>query len=1082
MRISAALCVALCTLLQIKVSWQIDDSPFLIQNAADLKCVEVVNASSVVVATCDLASKAQQFRWVSSLRLLSLSHTLCLEVQNVSIARYIVRLSPCDEHNPMQQWECKVEMLFGLKGQPLNLWYDTIWENSMSVAKSWYRTEWKVYGTNKHLCSHGYREVFTLRGNAFGSPCQFPFLYRENWYTGCTSEGRSDRQLWCATQTDYHREEKWGFCPTKDYTGWSVDPLTGVLYQWNTQALLTWHQARTSCQQQGADLLSIMELSEQTYISVFVAGLNHILDRPLWIGLNSLDKRSGWQWNNGSYFRYSNWAPDHPSTEPGLNCGVLNPGNDLKWESLNCNNKIGYICSKANTPHAVVPLKKQPFFCAVGWVPYNGYCYSLHQEKRNWSQAEILCHKDGANLASVHSAAEHNFLLSQREPDDLWIGLRKRSIENLFEWSDGSSVAFTKWRAGQPSYSTDPPEDCVLMGGKTGLWSSTISETKLGFICKKNASTTPPSEGSAVSNSGCKSGWVRYSSFCYFIGSETKSFEDAKNTCISKLARLVDVEDRYENAFLVSLAGLGPEKHSWLDMTDIPISGEFRLSSGSQVKFTNFKGGLPDRSGGCVAMLTGVPSPASAGRWEVLNCDSKHMFICKTVAEGVTIRAPPPFPEHRKCHGDWIDKPESNLCFKLYLMEDERRKTWFEARDFCRAIGGDLISLHSVDQLYAYPVIYSHFYEVLYTAWNGLSMDANNEFVWSDGSPTNFMRWRLGEPNNLNGNERCVVTGGDYRHWNDINCESEHDWICQIDKGKTPKDAPAEYNVTNDGWVEKDGSQYFINEKALSMEEAQNFCRSNNGDLAVITTNKERMFLWRQLKLREWKLVWYYIGLSVAQDKSISWIDGSPVEFAVWDYNQPDFQNNDENCVVMDRNKGKLSDENCGRLLQSICERSSSFSNTTMTLTTIPRGNCPPKWTVFNEKCYKFVDKANAKPWHQAREYCKMHGGNLVSILNHEEQAFLTTYMQEANVEMWTGLNDISWPDRYLWTAGKAFRFSNWAKGHPKRDPGRIGDKYVSHDCVVMMSPPSLVGAWKTDDCQLSKGFVCKRNLGNTHA
>lgn len=54
--------------------------------------------------------------------------------------------------------------------------------------------------------------------------------------------------------------------------------------------------------------------------------------------------------------------------------------------------------------------------------------------------------------------------------------------------------------------------------------------------------------------------------------------------------------------------------------------------------------------------------------------------------------------------------------------------------------------------------------------------------------------------------------------------------------------------------------------------------------------------------------------------------------------------------------------------------------------------------------------------------------------------AFLTTYMQEANVEMWTGLNDISWPDRYLWTDGKAFRFSNWAKGHPKRDPGRIGD------------------------------------------
>lgn len=48
---------------------------------------------------------------------------------------------------------------------------------------------------------------------------------------------------------------------------WDKDPVTGVQYQRNELSVLNWHQARKSCQQQGADLLSIVELHEQSYIS-----------------------------------------------------------------------------------------------------------------------------------------------------------------------------------------------------------------------------------------------------------------------------------------------------------------------------------------------------------------------------------------------------------------------------------------------------------------------------------------------------------------------------------------------------------------------------------------------------------------------------------------------------------------------------------------------------------------------------------------------------------------------------------------------------------------------------------------------
>ncbi|NXA15727.1 MRC1 protein, partial [Sapayoa aenigma] len=86
---------------------------------------------------------------------------------------------------------------------------------------------------------------------------------------------------------------------------WNTDPLTNVQYQINPEAALKWHQARKSCQQQKAELLSITELHEQTYL----AGLTRTLSSALWFGLNSLNFNGGWQWVGGAPFRYLNWVP-----------------------------------------------------------------------------------------------------------------------------------------------------------------------------------------------------------------------------------------------------------------------------------------------------------------------------------------------------------------------------------------------------------------------------------------------------------------------------------------------------------------------------------------------------------------------------------------------------------------------------------------------------------------------------------------------------------------------------------------------------------------------------------------------------
>lgn len=43
----------------------------------------------------------------------------------------------------------------------------------------------------------------------------FPFTFLGQSYSACTSQGRQDGKLWCATTSNYDTDKKWGFCPDR---------------------------------------------------------------------------------------------------------------------------------------------------------------------------------------------------------------------------------------------------------------------------------------------------------------------------------------------------------------------------------------------------------------------------------------------------------------------------------------------------------------------------------------------------------------------------------------------------------------------------------------------------------------------------------------------------------------------------------------------------------------------------------------------------------------------------------------------------------------------------------------------------
>ncbi|NWI81658.1 MRC1 protein, partial [Dryoscopus gambensis] len=375
---------------------------------------------------------------------------------------------------------------------------------------------------------------------------------------------------------------------------WTGDVSTGIHYQINPESALTWHQARKSCQQQNAELLSITEAQEQAYIRELTKKFSF----AFWIGLNALNFNSGWQWAGGSPFRYLNWAPV-----------IHNPKKQRSEFSIMCSSSslccLGFFGSVFTLCHEYFKLSPdleklqgelRPVQCTDGWWPYAGHCYSIHRDPKTWEDALSSCKKQDGDLASVHNIAEYSFLVSQLDynpTEELWLGLNDLKTHFYFEWSDGTPVTFTIWQHRHPTY-TNGLEDCVVMKGQDGYWANDVCSKQLGYICKKKPSSQS-SEKATIEDPGCQKGWKRYGFHCYLVGSTLLTFSEANKTCEQSKSYLATVESRNEQTFLISLTGLRSEKYFWIGLSDTEEQGSFRWTNGETPHFTHWNTAMPGK-------------------------------------------------------------------------------------------------------------------------------------------------------------------------------------------------------------------------------------------------------------------------------------------------------------------------------------------------------------------------------------------------------------------------------------------------------------------------------------------------------
>ncbi|XP_036003691.1 C-type mannose receptor 2 isoform X1 [Fundulus heteroclitus] len=1058
-----------------------DDFAFFLEGTN--KCLGVLGNSLILSPSCEEPN--QRWKWVSQMRLFNLGSSLCLGL-NTGNVTYGPQDPPmamytCDAEPPRVDWTWNcVEVLDKLKSlvQSQAFW------NGSAVSSS---AKWRLYGDEQDLCSKTYQEIYTIEGNSYGRPCYLPFMYRDQWFHSCTSTGREDGHLWCATTYNYDTDLRWGFCPVKDNsceTFWKTDSVTDSCYQFNMQATLSWSEARISCQQQGADLLSIGKLHEQTYIN----GILNSYSLALWIGLNDLDLSGGWQWSDSSPVKFLNWDQDQPSHAEEENCVVLRSESSGRWQNRDCSDALPYACKKR--PNATLDpfttdswANDDKYECDVGWQSFQAGCYKLSSEKSKWNAAQKTCQKMDASLVSIHTIPELEFIIRnlKKDHDQLWIGLHDTDMQMDFQWTDHTPVIFTYWHPFEPNNFRNTQEDCVSMWGPDGRWDDSPCNISLPFICKKPGTK---SDGKPQ-HQECKQGWKWHSPACYWVGEDLSTFDVARKSCEAQEAALVTITNRFEQAFATSLVFGRSGEWFWIGLSDQATHGSFRWLSGDEVSFTNWNRNQPANvHGGCVAMATGT----ATGLWEVKECASaKAKFICRQ-NQDTSLSPEPPAPQPTPslsgaCPTGWKSNSNLRYCYKVFHNSDlEQKQKWLDAHLFCRRHGGNLLSIgNPEEEQFILQVLHETFGESeeheQQWFWIGLNrrnpMD-NGSWKWSDGLPLTYQNFGRYHYNN----RQCAAADLGTMTWLAMHCDAALDWICKIPRGSVEVIPEVTEGASSPKWIGFQEAEYKFFDHRTTWDQAKRICSWSGSSLASVHSAEEQAFLANILsKMVKSEVDSWWLGLHTYEnDGRFRWSDHSVLNYVSWALGRPQAVSRDRKCIHMSASKGDWADQKCHSDLPYVCKR----VNVTGTIPPTPPSphppsGCPSGWSFYQHKCFK-VFESPRNTWSAAKLKCESQRGALALVSNHLDQAFITTLLKNVSADLWVGLTSDS-KGHFRWAKTGLLSYTNWAPGEPVDNSGPHHNK-TPGNCVVMIhgNPERKSGMWASRACEMeNNGFICQK-------
>ncbi|XP_068506314.1 uncharacterized protein [Syngnathus scovelli] len=177
------------------------------------------------------------------------------------------------------------------------------------------------------------------------------------------------------------------------------------------------------------------------------------------------------------------------------------PQKAYKGSTCNGINSTVYADKYAPSPSYTF-ADTEPRCLGSDWEEFADFCYKRFDDTKTWYGARHSCWGLDANLMSIRSEAERDWLqdLLKSAPGDTWTGLNDLVNRGRFVWSDRQKVpTFTNW--APPGKPTGLMENCVATLSQSGKWKKMSCMQLNGYVCKMPTARYPLDLDSA--NASC---------------------------------------------------------------------------------------------------------------------------------------------------------------------------------------------------------------------------------------------------------------------------------------------------------------------------------------------------------------------------------------------------------------------------------------------------------------------------------------------------------------------------------------------------------------------------------------------------
>ncbi|KAM6077828.1 secretory phospholipase A2 receptor isoform 1-T1 [Theristicus caerulescens] len=722
------------------------------------------------------------------------------------------------------------------------------------------------------------------------------------------------------------------------YFGWESEANLLNCYKifHNEKVLMrrTWHEAEALCQDFGAHLASFSHVYEETFLNNLLYTIfDRTEERQFWIGFNKRNPLSGgtWQWSDRtpvvSSFLESKYIEDDSRS-----CGVFKVNRTVF--PAHCNEKREWICK---IPKGVKPKNPNWYIAELPWSYYQGAEYLFHVSPADWETYEFVCGWLRSGMATINSSGEQAFIqnkIKKLSNSDVhwWIGLHTENPHDEFRWRDESPVTYQNWNEGWERDPQKPGKRCGFISSQTGLWGDENCTVSLPCICKRKLAWKIEKEIPKDQNQQglCPKGWLHFGFKCFLIQipkdpEHLRSWYSAQEFCSSYDGSLASLEDELEQAF-ITMNLFGRKTSVWIGLD----SGDYEkwvnekpsiYSNWSPVEVVdrqrynsaNIQEQLP-----LCTLVSNNPNFYFTGKWYLENCQKNYGFICQKTQD--TSR-------HVINASEMYPMPDTleygNRTYKLL----RGNFTWSSALKTCMANGAELVSITDRYHQAFLTVIVNR---LGYNHWIGLFTSDNGlNFEWSDGTRSLFTFWEDDESQAF-GSCVYIDTSG---HWKSANCDRLlQGAVCHVPPKKKLSAYKGLCSEKTVPWIKFKNSCYSFSTvlQGTSFDTAYEVCKNQGSNLLTIQDEDENAFILEELHNFGYsvQMVWLNI-LLVTENETVSWFDGSPLNYSNWGIREPEFDHLKGNfCISLRTTDGVWHLSPCREKKGFVCKMDADINAT----------------------------------------------------------------------------------------------------------------------------------------------------------